>query len=73
MTNEGNGSPGREPQLPSRSISQTVSVADVLGHTVGRDSNNHHWAQLGRLREYSKVPDCTDYSGHNETAIDLNF
>src|SRR5258708_358177 len=42
MTNEGNGSPDREPQSPSRSISQTVSVADVLGHTVCRDSNNHH-------------------------------
>jgi len=100
MTNEGNGSPDREPQPPSRSISQTVSVADVLGQTVYRDSNNHHagrilpvcyllsaicyciqasgenapdWMQLGRLRKYSKVPDCTDYSGHNDTAIDLNF
>ena len=44
-----------------------------LGHTAGLDSDNNYWVQLGRLREYSKVPDCADYSGHNETAIDLNF
>jgi hypothetical protein len=43
------------------------------GNTVGRDSDNNHWMQLGRLREYSKVPDNTDDSGSNETAIDLNF
>jgi hypothetical protein len=114
MTNEGNSLPDREPQSPSRSISQTVLVADVLGQTVYRDSNNHHagrilpvcyllsaicyllsaicyllsaicyciqasgenapdWMQLGSLREYSKVPDCSDYSGRNETAIDLNL
>ena len=42
MTNEGNGSPDHEPQSLSRSISQTVLVADVLGHTVCRDCNNHH-------------------------------
>jgi hypothetical protein len=40
------GSPDREPQSPSRSISQTVSVADVLGQTVYRDSNNHHAGRI---------------------------
>jgi hypothetical protein len=72
MTNEGNGSPDREPQSPSRSISQTVSVADVLGHTVCRDSNNYHWIELGRLREKNKVPERSDYSRRDQTAIDLN-
>jgi hypothetical protein len=73
MTNEGNGSPDHEPQSPSRSISQKVSVADVLAHTVSRNSDNHHWMHLTRLREHSKVPDCTDYSRRNETAINLSF
>jgi hypothetical protein len=40
MANEGIDSPDREPQSPSRSISQKVSMADVLGQTVCRDSNN---------------------------------
>jgi hypothetical protein len=31
MANEGIDSPDREPQSPSRSISQKVSMADVLG------------------------------------------
>src|ERR1700730_15640256 len=34
MANEGIGSPDHEPQSPSRSINQTVSVADGLGQTV---------------------------------------
>src|SRR5260221_5252128 len=42
MANEGIGSPDREPQSTSRSISQKVSVPDVLGQTVCWDSNNHH-------------------------------
>jgi hypothetical protein len=73
MANEGIGSLDREPQSPSRSINQTVSVAHVLGQTVFLDSNNHHQTELGRLREYSKVPGCSDYSGRDQTAIDLNF
>ena len=73
VTDEGNGSPDREPQSPSRSISQTVLVADVLGHTVCRDSNNYHWIELGRLRENNKVPERSDYSRRDQTAIDLNF
>jgi hypothetical protein len=40
MANEGIDSPDREPQSPSRSISQKVSMADVLGQTVCGDFNN---------------------------------
>jgi len=43
------------------------------GNIVSRDSDNDHWMHLSRLREHSKVPDCTDYSGGNETATNLSF
>ena len=48
-------------------------MLDVLRHTVCRDSNNHRRTELGRLREYSKIPDCSDYSRRDQAAIDLNF
>jgi hypothetical protein len=35
VTDEGNGSPDREPQSPSRSISQTVSVANAKKEETG--------------------------------------
>jgi hypothetical protein len=73
ITNEGIDSPDREPQSPSRSISQKVSVADVLGQTVYRDCNNYHWIELGRLRENNKVPERSDHSRRDQTAINLNF
>jgi hypothetical protein len=80
MTNEGIDSPYREPQSPSRSISQKVSVADVLGQTVGRDSNNHHagahptdlLSAIGYWLLHSS-PERADYSRRDQTAIDLSF
>src|SRR6266446_9133899 len=43
------------------------------GNTVGRDSDNNHWMQLGRLQHYRDRPERSDRNDRKKNSINLIF